>query len=244
LPLACLKNAMLKKFILVIMTITTLSIAGWFVNELYRAYIGPQSYIEEVRDEMIDNFHKNKEAFEDIRTFGSKIKILEYFILEDNGLISFSVTDSLMTYNDSLLSNLIEIGGVNEDNVQDIKFTDTNSVNVLKKGKWYNETNWHISYVGSKENLALPQILEYIDIELNTLETLIEKLKVIDCKGFSKTNGVINLMHRGFFLESLNYVIPFTDSINEVDWTKIEDGFYIEYYDSGLNCDIADWYNY
>lgn len=235
---------MLKKFLLVIIGITALSIAGWYAYQLRLAYIDHTPYIKATQDEMVENFHENKDVFYDILQWGSQIETLEDFRIEKDNEISFILRDSLRTsyFKDDYA--YFFLGETDHYNIEEVRFLDSNVMQVLVNGNWQSNTNWDLHYYGDKNHKFVSTLLAYHNIETETLDLIIKNLIAINCKGFSKNGDVITLVYRGIPLQSLNYIIPFNDSINGSKWTRIEDHFYIEQYDSGMNCDIADWYNY
>ncbi len=233
---------MLKKLGVALILISILTYGGWYWYELRQAYIDHTPYIMEAETEMIENFHNNKGRFEEFQKYNSNVQYLEDFFLSDGDQLYFSLTDTLgIDYHHDTYSSFFA-GEDKTDNIQDIVFTDTNSIRVLKNGAWSTHTNWQISFSGNLEHHLVNRLISYHDISPNEMSLLIHKIKAVNCKSYSIEENIVKLIYRGFFSQCLNYVIPLNDSVNRNDWKKIEDNFYLEHYDSGSNCDIADWY--
>lgn len=233
---------MLKKLGVALILISILTYGGWYWYELRQAYIDHAPYIMEAESEMIENFHHNKGRFEEFQKYSSNVHYLENFFLSDGDQLYFTLTDTQHTENHDPVSPFFYAGEDEVDNIQDIVFTDTNSIRVLKNGAWSTHINWKIYFSGNLEHHLVNRLISYHDLSPNEMNLLVHKLRAINCKSYSKKENIIKLIYRGFSSENLSYVIPLNDSINRGDWKKIEDNFYLEHYDSGLNCDIANWY--
>ncbi|WP_196894157.1 hypothetical protein [Aureivirga marina] len=190
----------------------------WFFYEIKIKDVINDYYKEKIQENLIENFAKNQNHFEETVSFIKKLKHLKSLELEKDS--TFRITISDVSTNDYLQSYSINIEIDSINNYSDILKMDIN----------------HFTFFGNNINPTLEKFLVEKGISVNDLEQLKNYLNKIDCFAYETHKDGINFKYRGNYIESINYVFSLNNDLSNDELHLIHSNFYWKYYELGLIC--------
>ena len=212
----------------------------WIAYDFHFKFVINDYQARQIEKRLQDNFHDNRDRFNDLLTFSKQLSRLESVEFGENRQVSFQVYDTLLDRT-TLENNFITIGDNSTVEVSDIDFIDSNSIKVKSGDETFLFNNWIVDYEGELDSPIVKKILAYNNISIDQLKQLNQKLGNINCNGFHKTDSLITIRFVGHWGESFNYLFPLTKKPNNEYWNKLTANYYWEHYQNGLFCGWTDW---
>ena len=135
----------------------------------------------------------------------------------------------------------MNIGKYSSDSIQDITFSDSNTLLVSYLDTSILLHNWVIDFDGNVHNPLVGKLLAYDNTTINQLKQLKPLLQKINCSHFDKDENLIRVRYAGHWGESFDYIIPITNTVNKGSLNNLSDNYYWEHRLSELFCGLTDW---
>lgn len=215
---------LIKKWLVAILLIGTLC---WMSYNYYFKILIHDYEKGIIEKELKMNFDDNRSSFDDIVSFSENIKRLDQFEFYDDDYVKFRVYDSVQDWTKRVEESFITYVGESSDYpISDVSFGNDNKLNIWTKDTIYSQERWIIEFYGQRSDPLVKKLLNYNNIRIEDLIYLEQKLRIIECTAFDKSDDLIIIGYRRNYEESYQYLIPLSENDRVNRWEKLDNDFY------------------
>jgi len=212
----------------------------WFAYDFHFKYIINDYQARQIEKRLQQNFHNNRDSFQDLIAFSQNFSRLEGVEFRNNGQIRFQVYDTLLD-REALDNNFISIGDNPTFEISNLEFVDSNAVEVTSGDQTFQLNNWILDFEGDISHVMVNKLLSYNNANTDLLEQLKQKLDNVNCFAYDHNDSLLTIRYVGHWGEGFNYLFPFTHNAEKTHWNELIDNFYWEHYQHDLFCGWTDW---
>jgi hypothetical protein len=225
------------KYAIIVITIVIISLC------ILKFYISRNNYNGFSKKEAVVNFSKNKNNFIALSEYVSKNNLKNISEVEFIGddiikCYMFKYLDSIEMY------SLSDLNGskILINKFKNINLLPDKSILIERLDTTLNLKAWSWDFEGSSESVGYTIMLDYLNINKSSVDSLKELTNKINCHAIKiDINGSVFLRYKGLPMCQAQYVISENEDYLGPGYVKLNNGFYLNIYKDSMLCGNCYW---